>query len=224
MGYWENTAYICSNDLDRIARTITDVFAREDARLMTVPPERSGEEGITMQYRPAAENPIWAVAIIPARDGWTAVKTAPLELLLERAPQATRARLSDLAAALGAECFQHNIYDGSEYTMFECTPDGAIAVTGAAEQSQFIECDEKFTPIRFHGEPWTRANPLTLVHADDTMMNDLDHGLTEDAFGQGMRVAGKGHSNRVQIEYLIRFRPLPIPKSRTLYFQNNRKT
>ena len=37
-----------------------------------------------MQYGTGVDNPLWALALIPGVDGWTALKTAPFELMCER--------------------------------------------------------------------------------------------------------------------------------------------
>jgi hypothetical protein len=82
--------------------------------------------------RPTRTSPIrlWAAAVLPGRDGWSVLKTAPFELLCERSPVHDVPRLSWLAVTLGCEVFQHNLYDSSGETMVEAAADGSFFVSG----------------------------------------------------------------------------------------------
>lgn len=134
MGYWENTTYLRHGDIDAVARAIERVFAAEGMALQPAPAPRTRQLFEPMQYDAALDNDVWALAIFPGADGWCVAKTAPLEVLSERAVGATRMRLADVCAALGASAFQVNIYDGAT-VLAEVSAGGDVLVSGFNGQS-----------------------------------------------------------------------------------------
>src|SRR5687768_16493277 len=99
MGSWDNTAYVKESSLARIAAALDGLFAAEGYARVPKPEARKPDPMDRMQYGAGRDNPLWAVALIPGA-GWTVVKTAPLDLLVEQV--GGRFRLAALAAALGA--------------------------------------------------------------------------------------------------------------------------
>ena len=128
MGTWDNTAYLKESSLEKITSALDALFAAEGRRRVEKPPSRRAGTEEPMQYEGGAKNPLWAVALIPGVDGWTAVKTAPLELLCER--PGGKSRLAALAKALGAPAFQLNLYDSESLVLVEAAPDGKSMVSG----------------------------------------------------------------------------------------------
>lgn len=145
MGYWENTTYLKSADPRRVMDVLESSFAREGMKRVAAPAKRERFAYEPMQYAPALENDLWGVAVFAGAPGWTVVKTAPLELLGERAPGAARARLSDLCRQLSAPAFQVNVYDGTATLLCEVSEDGEMFLSGyggAADSD----------PLQWHGE------------------------------------------------------------------------
>jgi hypothetical protein len=93
MGYWENTTYLAHADASAVAAAIAELFAQEGMAQVARPAERNYVLYDPMQYATALQNNLWGVAVFPGSDGWTVIKTAPLELLGERAPGKNRMRL-----------------------------------------------------------------------------------------------------------------------------------
>src|SRR5688500_3733399 len=114
MGYWENTAYVRTRDIGRIVEALTRLCGEEDYRPIQQPALREPDDRDPMQYGRSDENPLWAVAVIPGPTEWTALKTAPLELLIERSSPGSPMRLARLSRLLGADGFQYNVYDSAE--------------------------------------------------------------------------------------------------------------
>lgn len=143
MAYWENTTYLKEVDPRRVMDVLESSFAREGMKRIAAPMQRERLAYEPMQYAPALENDLWGVAVFPGAAGWTVVKTAPLELLGERAPGAARARLSDVCRQLSASAFQVNVYDGSATLLCEVAEDGAMLLSGYGGAGD---------PMQWHGE------------------------------------------------------------------------
>ena len=113
MGKWENTTYLNHEDAPLVAAAIVELFAEEGMAQVERPTQRETVAHEPMQYGTALENNRWSVAVFPGAPGWTIMKTAPLELLGERAPSARRMRLVELTDHLKCGAFQINLYDSS---------------------------------------------------------------------------------------------------------------
>ena len=149
MGYWTNTTYLNHSDCSDVAAALTTLFEVEGRRRVDRPPVRVPDLRDPMQYKGADENPLWGIAVFAGAPGWTVVKTAPLELLGERANGKQRMRLSELSSALGCAGFQYNVYDSSGAVLVEVDPSGTILLSGIPYDPQ-----EDPDQMTFHGEPW----------------------------------------------------------------------
>ncbi len=177
-----------------------------------------------MQYAKGLYN-LWGVAVFPGSSQWVVIKTAPLELLGERAPGATRMRLVELAARLGAVGFQINVYDGSEAVMVETDGRGACLLSGFTGYG-----DDPDNPLDFHGEPLSEDRlelrfellPLQLhVDASHYQGSDL---IDYPALAQTLSaVLGnlntKWCDNETSVDILTCHKPLPIKDGIDLYFK-----
>ena len=99
MGYWTNTTYINHGDPGAVAGCLIQLFEAEGMRQVPRPPERERVWYEPMQYATSARNNLWGVAAFPGADGWTVIKSAPLELMAERPARAGRMRLVELVIA-----------------------------------------------------------------------------------------------------------------------------
>ncbi|MDY7227610.1 hypothetical protein SYV04_14450 [Hyalangium sp. s54d21] len=84
-----------------------------------------------MQYGLGDEVQRWGVAGFQGAPGWTVLRTAPFELLMQGNPPL----LARLAARLGVPAFQYNIYDSTSDFLLEV--DGG----GRVERSGFVGVD-----------------------------------------------------------------------------------
>jgi hypothetical protein len=149
MGYWTNTTYLNHADHEDVAAALVGLIEAEGRRRVDRPPTRIPDQYDPMQYKGADDNALWGIAVFPGVTGWTVIKTAPLELLGERAVGKQRMRLTELSSALGCAGFQLNVYDGSGAVLVEVDPAGTILLSGIPYDSE-DEPDQ----ITFHGEPW----------------------------------------------------------------------
>lgn len=133
MGYWENTTYVKAEDPSAIIATMKRLFSEEGMQLVPQPSPRERCEYEPMQYAPALENDLWAVAVFPGKPGWSVIKSAPLELLSEFAPNESRPRISHLCQTLGTSAFQFNVYDGAAVLLCEVEGSGELHVSGMAD-------------------------------------------------------------------------------------------
>ncbi len=148
MGLWDNTAFVATADLTAVATALTALVA-EVGRVPVHPSPRTPSARDSMQYGRAGDVATWGIALIAGAPGWTVLKTAPLELLID-AHAAEPPILTGLATRLGVYAFQHNAYDGDSTLLFEATPDGRSSVTG------FCSHD----PQRFHDDPMPGPDAL----------------------------------------------------------------
>src|SRR4030095_11031837 len=134
MGWWANTTYINTDDCSQVAKVMTELFAEEGMRHIPRPGRPLFEPYPVMQYGTGLENNLWGVAVFPGSSGWTIIKTAPLDLLAERAPGASRMRLVDLCKRLATPGFQFNVYDSSDAVLAEVDAEGRLAISGFKER------------------------------------------------------------------------------------------
>jgi len=119
MGNWQNTTYIRQSDTQAVADAIIALLREEGMQQVARPASREPEPFDPMQYAGAMANNLWGVVVFPGAPGWTIVKTAPFELLGERAPDANCMRLVKLAARLKAAGLQINLYDSTLFVLIE---------------------------------------------------------------------------------------------------------
>jgi hypothetical protein len=121
MGEWCNVAFV-KGTVREIAAALGTVLGEEGRAVVAAPPPRARPRSDAMQYGDGESAPVWGVALAPGADGWVVVRTAPGELLCERASdELGETRLAKLARALGsgAEAFQLNLYDGVAMVLLE---------------------------------------------------------------------------------------------------------
>jgi hypothetical protein len=149
MGFWTNITYLNHANHEEVAARLVRLAEAEGRRRVNRPPTRVPERYDPMQYKGADENALWGIAVFPGIAGWTVIKTAPLELLGERATGQQRMRLAELTSALGCAGFQYNVYDSSGAVLVEVDPTGIVLLSGIPYD---IECEPD--QLTFHGEPW----------------------------------------------------------------------
>jgi hypothetical protein len=147
MGYWENTSYIAKDEIAVVAAAIEDVLTLEGMRRVPRPARRERMRYEPLQYEKALSNNTWALAVFPGVAGWTVIKTAPLELLAERATGHLQPRFVELCGQLGAAGFQLNVYDSDCSVLVETDGRGRMLLSGLAFSAPGND------PSRFHGEP-----------------------------------------------------------------------
>jgi hypothetical protein len=157
MGYWTNTTYLNHAGHEEVAAALVRLIEAEGRHRVARPPVRVPDRYDPMQYKGADENALWGVAVFPGATGWTVIKTAPLELLGERAKGKQRMRLSELSSALGCAGFQYNVYDSSGAVLVEVDPAGTILLSGLP-----YDTEDEPDQINFHGEPWDVLDRLDL--------------------------------------------------------------
>src|SRR6516162_8501741 len=110
MGNWTNTAYIHA-DSPSVGNSVIHLFEAEGMRLIPRPVQRERLWYEPMQYQTGARNNLWGVAVFPGAQGWTVIKSAPLELFAEFSTREQRPRLASLCDALKTPGLMLNVYD-----------------------------------------------------------------------------------------------------------------
>ena len=214
MGYWENTTYVRSVDVRACMSTLESRFALEQMHRVVPPARRERCAYEPMQYAPALENDLWGVAVFPGAPGWTVVKTAPLELLSERAPGEEPMRLAALCTDLGVPAFQVNVYDGTATLLCEVSERGATFISG------YGGADD---PMHWHGhdlsEEYIEARFRYLPHQDflseGAHGDELAHAVSSAFGGANARHCDNGTS----VGALICHDHPQIPGGEFAYFQ-----
>jgi hypothetical protein len=135
VGLWMNTVFVECGDAARVADAVTDAFAAEGLPACGTPPARERLPYHPMQYGTGADNALWACALFPGAPGWTAVKTAPLELLCELGACTGEMRLAAICRALGCAAVALHLYDSSSMVLAEVSARGDVEVSGMNPQS-----------------------------------------------------------------------------------------
>ncbi len=130
MGTWLNVAFIQTEDTQQVAEELSRLL-REGGRLPIAPKPRTPALYDPMQYGLGEEVPLWGVAGFQGAPGWTVLRTAPFELLMQGNPPL----LARLATRLGVPAFQYNIYDSSSDFLLE------VDARGRLERSGFVSVD-----------------------------------------------------------------------------------
>jgi|SRR5580704_10960309 hypothetical protein len=221
MGKWENTTYLKHGDASLVAAAIVELFAEEGMVQVERPSQRATFAHEPMQYGTALENNRWGVAVFPGAPGWTIVKTAPLELLGERAPTARRMRLVELTDRLKCGAFQINLYDSSSgLILIEADGCGRYLLSGNGYGGRRQNPD----PLIFFGEQLAEDRvdvrfellPLQTHVEAHTLDWYLGHRLIDnDAFTDDLAKTLGGDSaswcdNDTAVDVLVCHKPLPM--------------
>lgn len=217
MGNWANTTYLEQADAQLVADVIAALLEEEGMKRIARPAPRRPERSDPMQYAGAMENNIWGMAVFPGSRGWSVVKTAPLELLGEHAPGASRMRLVELAARLGAAGCQINLYDSSSLVLIEFDREGRYLLSGSCLRSDNPD------PLRFNEAQIAedridvRFELLPLQHLIEESIRDPGNGpwLDNDAFVMRLADTLGGDNaaacdNLTSVELLVSHLPLTM--------------
>src|SRR4051812_27197041 len=118
----------------RKSRAIAALCQAEGMERIAAPSTRERLLVEPMQYDVALYNDLWGFAVFPGAPGWTVIKTAPLELLAERAAGASRMRLAEVCVSLSSSAFQLNVYDSTERVLVEVSATGEVVISGFTMQ------------------------------------------------------------------------------------------
>ncbi|WP_315809261.1 hypothetical protein [Pseudomonas sp. C9-3] len=210
MANWENTTYIHQASVEQVVATLNTIFAKEKMKRVPSPPQRSLQRVEPMQYDIALENDLWGLAVFPGVDGWTIVKTAPLELLAESAPSTNSSRLTAVAKALGAYAFQVNVYDGLS-VLYEVSPSGEQAFSGFSGEEEW------------HGFSSTEDN-----YVPHFQLHDMGHLINPEMSAEQLELAISGElsginaqfcDNMVSVDTLISHKPFRAFGGLAIYYQ-----
>jgi hypothetical protein len=216
MGYWENTTYINHDSVEDVSRALTSLFKKEGmAEIFPAERERLAVE--PMQYEGALGNDLWGVAIFPGAAQWTAIKTAPLELLGERRSGGSCMRLVELCLELQASAIQLHIYDGSGTVLVEVSDAGNVFLSG------FNPYGEAPDPLCWNGERLSeeffeaqfQLHPFQGLFAEHRFGDDVAKALAHQLGGGNARYC----DNLVSVDTLIGHKPFDAPGGKSLYFQ-----
>lgn len=180
-----------------------------------------------LQYGRAMDNAAWTVGVLPGAAGWTIIKTLPLELLGERAPNSTRMRLVDLAGLLGTAALQINLYETAFLVLIEVDRESRCLLSGYGpgsirnpDQLQFHQeqlaedrIDVRFELLPFQQLVWESTR---FGYAGPTLDNEqLVTRLAHKLGGENAAWCGDEWSTDI----LLGCRPLPIKGGIVLHFK-----
>jgi hypothetical protein len=97
---------------------------------LTIPKPRTPELYDRMQYGLGDEVQRWGLAGFHGAPGWTVLRTAPFELLMQGTPPL----LARLSSRLGVPAFQYNIYDSTPEFLMEVDAGGHVERSGFVGQ------------------------------------------------------------------------------------------
>ena len=129
MGTWLNVAFIQCADTARVKRELSRLLV-EGGRRLTTPKPRTRERHDRMQYGLGDEVQRWGLAGFHGAPGWTVLRTAPFELLMQGTPPL----LARLSSRLGVPAFQYNIYDSTPEFLMEVDAGGRVELSGFVGQ------------------------------------------------------------------------------------------
>jgi hypothetical protein len=235
MGYWENTAYVNDGNSSAVTEALIALFANEGMRLIPAPPERKRAWYEPMQYATALQNNLWGLAVFPGAGGWTVIKTAPLELLGERAPGAGRMRLVELASRLRVGALLYNVYDSNPALLTETDGRGDYRLSGYVHESS-----NNPNPLEYYGETLSEdrleprfellplqscvdASHYDLHSADAALAAKLATYVDADKLARRLAMVLGGPNarwcdNGTSVDLLVCHKRLPIEGADVLYF------
>jgi len=212
MGLWDHTAYVQA-PVDEIVGALRGVFDRAGRTAVVGPVAREPWPRDPMQYGSAAACSRWAAAVIAGPSGWSAVKTAPFELLCEPDESGTAPRLAALGRELGCCGFQLNLYDAYSTTLVEAGRTGAFHVSGfVGADGPGAFCGFEVAADRFEA----RLYQLEVPGVNDALAAAF---LADGVVAVRRLLMGpiEPLDNLVQVQYLIPGEPLPIPGAHAVY-------
>jgi hypothetical protein len=214
MALWENTVYLACTAGERLVQALAAAFATEGMQPVPPPAPRERQTVEPMQYAGALDNDLWAVAVFPGASGWSLIKTAPLDLLVERAAQAPRMRLAALCARLDCVALHFASYDG-DIMLTEVARDGDVLLSGIHTPGS--------DPLVRHGEVVAEANYRPGLRRLRLLSPvDFTAGPERASAALGAQLGGANaaaRDNLVCVQSLIEHRPLPMPGAQALYFR-----
>jgi hypothetical protein len=143
VGFWKNTTWFATDEIGRVCSSITGALHELGLEACS-PPHFDQEMGDALQYGRATTSDLIVFLCATGADGWTLIKSAPLETLAE-AGTTGRPLLSEVSERADAEAFQHDIYDGTASVLLEALPDGSVHASGFHTLGG--------DPLNFHGVP-----------------------------------------------------------------------
>jgi hypothetical protein len=180
MGTWLNVAFIQCGDVDWVEEALSRLVAERGRRFVT-PRRRKTDHRDPMQIGKGDEVRRWGIAGFRGAPGWTAIRTAPFELLM----QGDRPLLARLSERVGAPAFQYNIHDSSAGLLMETDASGRVHLSGyvSHEPSEYWNGDPPMDRVepRFHiidpsdVAAWAEiAMPEARVKVMDTSKGELE--------------------------------------------------
>lgn len=244
MGSWSNATYVNLGNLDAVERAITDLFAVEGMRPTPRPPVRTEMIYEPMQYHRAAENDLWAVALLPGRQGWMTIRTAPFDLFCERAVGAHRIRLSSLARKLGCNALTYNMHDSTQGLLIEVLKTGDYRLSGFIENPDYTlhtldyydetyagdeHCQEYFRlldPDEIASSEASEESRRAILALAENPYPEYrsfpDHEQVTAALADALGGPNaEGATNRLLVNVLIPNKELHIPDGRSLYYRRD---
>lgn len=214
MALWENTVYLACEAGERVVQTLTAAFGAEGMHPIAPPAPRERQAIEPMQYAGALDNDLWALALFPGAPGWCVLKSAPLDLMVERPAQVPRMRLASLCAALDCVALHFACYDG-DLMLTEVARNGGVLLSGIHTPGSDPLCRHGETVAEENYRPGLRrlqlARPL-----DFTASAERASAALGELLG-GANAAAR--DNLVSVQTLIEHRPLTVPRARTLYYR-----
>ncbi len=244
MGNWGQTCYVRCADKQKVSAALAAVFQREGKSRTGRPAERKIDYrnyNEPMQYGKSYDSDLWGLVLIDGTNGWTAIQTAPLELLVEEGAEEGQMRLAELALELKTECIYFGMYDSSEAIIVEATKDGSFAISGFRDIGDddempgtfngFPQEEEEMT-AHFQLIPKSELQPSAPTPAWSLVQKLFDmeqlerEHISQESFAEalGRLLCGPGFAhweNGLQMLYLIPHREINGPQYLEAYFRGS---
>lgn len=214
MALWENTVYLACDARERVAQALTALFGAEGMQPSPPPAPRERQAVEPMQYAGALDNDLWALALFPGAPGWSVLKSAPLDLLVERAADAQQMRLAALCARLNCIALHFACYDG-DIMLTEVARNGEVLLSGIHTPGS--------DPLCRHGETVAEANYRAGVRRLSLPRPvDFAAGAERASAALGEMLGGPNaaaRDNLVCVQTLIEHQSLTASGAQALYFR-----
>jgi len=129
--YWNFTSCVHCDNLASIAEAITHLLTQEEGCHLTNHLPQLTIDGEQLRNLRIWERPrVWIVGLCSGKDGWIIIKTWPVELFCQRAKDASRPRLSNLAGKLGCDAFHYRVVRDICGILLEANAAGSTFLSG----------------------------------------------------------------------------------------------
>jgi hypothetical protein len=149
LSYCNYTTCINTNDLNKIEKTIVEIFKGEGYNHIPKPPLPQNKEPlieILLSSPWEMRFDLWVIGLMAGNHNWTILKTSVPELFCRHLRNTNCLRLSELAQKLECNAFYHSVVDRDWGVLLEADAIGKTFASG------YLDCED-MSYMQFYNEP-----------------------------------------------------------------------